>query len=72
MLFLSRKVGESLVINDTTRITVMEVKKTGVKLGVECPSDVRVHRKEVYDRIEATNQEAVASGMALFSVKEES
>lgn len=63
MLFLSRKVGESIVINDTTRITVLEVKRSGVKLGIECPERVRVYRQEVFDRIQQENKKALISNM---------
>lgn len=59
MLILSRKSGESIVIDG--RITVKIVRLDGevVKVGIEAPSDVPVHRQEVYEEIQRSNQQAV-------------
>ena len=59
MLILSRKSGESIVIDG--RITVKIVRLDGevVKVGIEAPSDVPVHRQEVYEEIQRNNQQAV-------------
>ncbi len=51
MLVLSRKKNESIVINDDITIVVVEIRGDKVRLGVEAPKDVPVHRKEVYDAI---------------------
>jgi len=51
MLVLSRKKNESLVINDNITIVVVEVRGDKVRLGIEAPQDVSVHRREVYDAI---------------------
>jgi carbon storage regulator len=51
MLVLSRKKNESIVINDSISIVVVEIRGDKVRLGVEAPKDVAVHRKEVYDAI---------------------
>ena len=51
MLVLSRKKNESIVINNDTVITVIEIRGDKVRLGVEAPKEVPVHRKEVYDAI---------------------
>lgn len=51
MLVLSRKVNESIVIADNIVITVIEVRGDKVRLGVEAPKDVPVHREEVYEAI---------------------
>ena len=61
MLVLSRKPGESIVIDG--RITVKIVRLDGdmVKLGIEAPLDVPVHRQEVYDEIQKNNQEALTN-----------
>jgi carbon storage regulator len=53
MLVLSRKKNESIVINDTISIVVVEIRGDKVRLGVEAPRDVTVHRKEVYDAIKS-------------------
>ena len=62
MLILSRKLGESLIIDG--RITVKVVRLDGdvVKLGIEAPGDVPVHREEVYLEIQRNNQQALATG----------
>ena len=51
MLVLSRKKNESIVINDEIKIVVVEIRGDKVRLGVEAPRDVPVHRQEVYDAI---------------------
>lgn len=51
MLVLSRKKNESIVINDNIVIVVVEIRGDKVRLGVDCPKDVPVHRREVYDAI---------------------
>ncbi len=51
MLVLSRKKNESIVINDNISIVVVEIRGDKVRLGVEAPKDVTVHRREVYDAI---------------------
>jgi carbon storage regulator len=53
MLVLSRKVGESLVIADIVTVTVVEIRGAKVRLGIQAPEDVLVHRQEVYNRIAA-------------------
>jgi carbon storage regulator len=57
MLILTRKPGETIRINDDISITVLSVNGQQVKLGVEAPKEVAVHRQEIYQRIQA---EAVA------------
>ena len=51
MLVLSRKKNESIVINDDISIVVVEIRGDKVRLGVEAPKEVPVHRREVYDAI---------------------
>jgi carbon storage regulator len=52
MLVLSRKKNESIVINNDIRIVVVEIRGDKVRLGVEAPREVPVHRREVYDAIQ--------------------
>lgn len=52
MLILTRRVGESLRIGKEVTVTVLGVKGGQVRLGVEAPKDVAVHRQEIYDRIQ--------------------
>jgi carbon storage regulator len=59
MLILSRKSGESIVIAGNIRVKVVRVEGDVVKIGVEAPSSVPVHRQEVYDEIQRNNQQAL-------------
>jgi carbon storage regulator len=54
MLVLSRKKNESIVINNDIVITVVEIRGDKVRLGIEAPKDVPVHRQEVYEAIHGT------------------
>lgn len=60
MLVLSRKKNESIVIRDDIVITVVDVRGDKVRLGIEAPKDVPVHRREVYDAIKKAEQEKPA------------
>jgi carbon storage regulator len=51
MLVLSRKKNESIIINDNITVTVIEIRGDKVRLGIEAPRDVTVHRREVYEAI---------------------
>lgn len=51
MLILTRRVGETLMIGDDVSVTVLGVKGNQVRIGVNAPRDVSVHREEIYDRI---------------------
>jgi carbon storage regulator len=62
MLVLSRKPGESIVIDGQIVVKIVRLEGDMVKLGIEAPADVPVHRQEVYDEIQKNNQEAVTSG----------
>jgi len=59
MLILSRKIGESIVIDGRIHVTVMRVEGETVKLGIAAPTEVPVHRKEVYEEIQRSNQQAL-------------
>jgi carbon storage regulator len=59
MLILSRKIGESIVIDGRIHVTVMRVEGEVVKLGIVAPMEVPVHRKEVYEEIQRSNQQAL-------------
>lgn len=57
MLVLSRHIGESIVINNDIRITVVDIRGDKVRLGVEAPREVPVHRNEVYEAIQQEKAE---------------
>jgi carbon storage regulator len=52
MLILTRRVGETLMIGDQVSVTVLGVKGNQVRIGVNAPRNVSVHREEIYDRIQ--------------------
>jgi carbon storage regulator len=62
MLVLSRKKYESIVINDDIRIVVVEIRGDKVRLGIEAPTEVSVHRREVYDAIHRDEAQAAVCG----------
>ena len=58
ILLLTRKLGENIRIGDDVKITIVEVKGNHVKLGIDAPPSVKVHREEIYERIQAENRRA--------------
>jgi carbon storage regulator len=56
MLVLSRKKNESIIINDNIVVTIVEVRGDKVRLGIEAPQEVTVHRREVYDAIKESKK----------------
>jgi carbon storage regulator len=61
MLILSRKLNESIVIDGRIIVKIVRVDGEVVKVGIEAPKDVPVHRQEVYEEIQKNNQEALAT-----------
>jgi carbon storage regulator len=53
VLILTRKVGEALMIGEEVTVTVMGIKGNQVRIGINAPKDVEVHREEIYDRVQA-------------------
>lgn len=58
MLVLSRKLNQAIMIGDDVRIVVVSVDRDTVKLGIEAPRTIPVHRSEVYEEIQRTNRDA--------------
>ena len=65
MLYLTRKVGESVMLNENVEVTVVAVRGKTVKLGFVFPAEVSVMRREIYDRIQEENRAAAAASGAL-------
>lgn len=64
MLILTRKPGEVIYIGDEIKITIVEIKGSQIRVGIDAPADLRIYRKEIYDQIQEENRMA-ASGADL-------
>ncbi len=64
MLVLSRKIGEVITIGSSVKITVVGYSRGVVRLGIEAPKSIQVHRKEVYDKIIELNKQAAKTEIA--------
>jgi carbon storage regulator len=64
MLVLSRKVNQSIMVGDNVRVVVVAVDRDQVKLGIEAPREIAVHRSEIYEEIQRSNRAAAESSAA--------
>ena len=67
MLVLTRKLGESIAIDDHIKIVVVQIKGKQVRLGIKAPKETKIHREEVYQAIQDQNTEASQSDFGSLS-----
>ncbi len=65
MLILTRKLGESIQIGDDIRVTLLDIKGKQIRIGIEAPREVMVHREEVYRMIQEQNLQAAHFALAV-------
>ncbi len=66
MLILTRKLGESIIIDENVQISVIEINKNNIKLGVNAPKELTIYREEVFLKIKEENSQSSSSGIIDF------
>lgn len=62
MLILSRRAGEAIIVDDKVTLTVLSIKGRQVRIGIDAPEDISVHREEIYQKIKAGENAGFAAG----------
>ncbi|WP_256759115.1 carbon storage regulator CsrA [Cohnella sp. WQ 127256] len=70
MLILSRKKGQSIIIDDHIEVFVMGTEGDQIRIGINAPSQVKIYRKEVMDAIRENNQQAIATPLQMQNIKD--
>jgi carbon storage regulator len=68
MLILTRKLGESIAVGDDIRITILEIKGKHLRIGIEAPKNIPIHRGEIYSAIHEQNIQAAAADVNLTDI----
>lgn len=59
MLVLTRKQGESVIIGDNIKVTILQVQGSNIRVGIEAPSEISVHREEIFNKIQEGKNEVI-------------
>ena len=63
MLILTRKLGESIIIGENVQLSVVEINKNNIKVGINAPKDITIYREEVFEKIKEENKMSSISGI---------
>lgn len=63
MLILTRKLGESIIIGEKVQLSVVEINKNNIKIGINAPKDITIYREEVFKKIKEENKRSSTSGI---------
>ncbi len=68
MLVLTRKIGESITINEDIKVTVVDIKGKTIRIGIAAPADTKIYREEVFEKIKQENQSSASAQFDLSQV----
>ena len=67
MLILTRKLGERIIIGEKVQLSVVEINKNNIKIGINAPKDITIYREEVFEKIKKENEMSSVSGIINFT-----